>query len=216
MADLPEDAGTLTVLLNLRILKLTTSADPLAADVHLDAAAHSDRLTAEHLAYQGVWDQQVANTALLSYLGDVLRAEISQVARRVLVELDGDRGHPRYVAVFPTNPSEAMRGAADDAQSAYVQGVQAAIAADAGLAAAVPTTDLHTAANNVQAARDKRATLAAQVSEAKGRLKATRQAAIAAHNLAKPRLLVLFDNNERRVRSFFYRKERGVKTPSEE
>lgn len=76
--------------------------------------------------------------------------------------------------------------------------------------------DLRLAADNVAAARDRRATLAAQVNEARGRLKATKLAAIAAHNLAKPRLLALFDNNLRRVRSFFYKKERGVKTPSEE
>lgn len=216
MADLPETTGTLTVLQNLRVLKLQIAPQPRAAEVYLDISGHSDRLTAEHQSFQGVWDQQVANTAELGYLTELLREEVSKVNRRVLVELDGDRGDPRFIAVFPTNPSEAMQGVADDAMAAYVEGVLAAIAADAALAISVPTTGLRAAADNVAAARDRRAALAAQVSEARGRLKATKLAAIAAHNLAKPRLLALFDNDLRRVRSFFYTKARGEKTPDQE
>ncbi|MCK6517484.1 hypothetical protein L6R46_20785 [Myxococcota bacterium] len=70
--------------------------------------------------------------------------------------------------------------------------------------------DLRLAADNVAAARDRRAAIAAQVSEARGRLKATK---LAAHNLAKPRLLAPFYNNERRVRSFF-KKDRHPHPPN--
>lgn len=43
-----------------------------------------------------------------------------------------------------------------------------------------------------------------------------KRTAIAAHKLAKPRLQVLLNNNERRVKSFFYRRDKGVKAPAEE
>ena len=43
-----------------------------------------------------------------------------------------------------------------------------------------------------------------------------KRTAIAAHKLAKPRLQVLLNNNERRVKSFSYRRDEGVKAPAEE
>jgi len=109
-----------------------------------------------------------------------------------------------------------LRGAPDDAQAAYVLGVLAAIAADVDMAAAVSTTDLRVAAEVVETLRARRGVLAAQVNEARGWLKAKKLAAVAAHNLARPRLLTLFNNNKRRVESFFDRRDKGVKTPTEE
>ncbi len=49
-----------------------------------------------------------------------------------------------------------------------------------------------------------------------GRVKAKKLAAVAAHNIARPRLLTPFNNNKRRVQSFSYRWDKGVKTPTEE
>lgn len=216
MADLTVEMGVMLVLVNLRVLKLQLTGQPKAAEVYNDICGHLDALTAEQSVYQGLWDQQVANTAELGYADSVLGAEMSKVNRRVLVEVSGDRSDPRYVAIFPENPSEAMKGAPDDAQAAYVLGVLGAIAADVDMAAAVSTTELRVAAELVETLRDRRGVLAAQVNEARGRLKAKKLAAVAAHNLARPRLLTLFNNNKRRVESFFYRRDKSVKTPTEE
>ena len=111
MADLTVEMGVMLVLVNLRVLKLQLTGQPKAAEVYNDICGHLDALTAEQSVYQGLWDQQVANTAELGYADSVLGGEMSKVNRRVLVEVSGDRSDPRYVAIFPENPSEAMKGA---------------------------------------------------------------------------------------------------------
>ena len=109
-----------------------------------------------------------------------------------------------------------MKGAPDDAQGVYVLGVLAAIAADGVMAAAVSTTEMRVAAEVVETLRARRGVLAAQVHEARGRLKAKKLAAVAADDFARPRLLTLFNNNKRRVERFFYRRDKSVKMPTEE
>ncbi|MCK6524900.1 hypothetical protein L6R49_26145 [Myxococcota bacterium] len=170
------------ILVNLRVLKLQLTGQPKAAEVYNDICGQLDALTAEQSVYQGLWDQQVANTAELGYADSVLGAEMSKVNRRVLVEVSGDRGDARYVAIFPQNPSEAMKGAPDDAQAAYVQGVLAAIAADVDMAAAVSTTELRLAAEVVEALRPgERGARSAQGQEARGRRRPQPRQAAPAH-----------------------------------
>ena len=188
------------------VLRLVSRPDtrPLAKPVE-DALA---RLRAADAVWSQAVDQRVTTTSELAYLDEIEGTEIMKLSRGVLALVGGNRHDPRWVALFPTPPSEVVRGRSRlDQQAAYARNVLDTLVrlpAVADLAASfVPALtkcreDIHA----VEARRELAETKVRQTSSDRAHALSD---AVLVHNNTALHLRLLFPRHNALVNSFFVR-----------
>lgn len=208
MSTLSSEVGTDTVLRCLRILMLRLSGRSEAADIYTDVAAAHSALDAARQNHQTQLDRRIALSNELHYRDEEMDHEADKVYTRVLLKCDQDASDPRLRAVFTQTPSKALRSTADEGQISTVRAWLSAIAAQPDFAS-IPTADLTAAVNTFETTHQARRAQLSAEQAAWAALLSARATAIEVHNLAEPRLRVVYGNRKALVKSFFYRKERA-------
>jgi hypothetical protein len=143
-------------------------------------------------------------TGQLNFADGELDDLVASLARKALDLVDGDRADLRYLALFPSAPSEGVEGMATDAQDSFVGNIILALRGNAALADltshAAPIETALAAVTELRAKRDE-----AYVAEGHAAtiLSIARISLIDAIHEDEPRLVLLFPKKKRLVESFF-------------
>lgn len=168
MYSLPDSFTHNQVIHHLRFLVRRARARPETAALHTELQNNLKALEAQAAVTDEAREEVAALTAERDYLDELLDDAVANLSRRVLVEVNNSRSAPTYVQIFPTAPSEAMRGVATDAQTTYVRQVIDAARADKTL------VHLSTHIDGVQTALDQLETMRALRDEARLRASTAR------------------------------------------
>lgn len=177
--------------------KQTVSLAPEVLAARADVKAKDD-------AHEEAVVRRMTGTAVLEYADAELDGRVRRLSLDVLAELDGDRGHQTYRALFTEQPSVAMRDLATPEQASYVKdlvltlkkgGVYAPFAHHIAL--------LEQAQADVDTALADRAQLYLAEGQAHTALQISCEDARRLYNGFHPRLAVLFPERAALVESFF-------------
>lgn len=172
----------------------------LAADIKQERAA----LLEAYEAYLDAREERVAGSAEVAYLDGRVDGEVMDVSRGLLVITRGRTDTPLYRALFPTAPSEAVRGTADDPQTRLVRGVIEELRSNADLKSLIHHADaLEKLQGDLDAAKQRREDLYVPEGRAFARYQVALDHARRTYNLLHPRLQLMFPDDPLLVESFF-------------
>lgn len=124
-----------TILRALRFVTFRMQCHELAVPIARELDQCRSELLAAYAEYEDALTRRLAATAEVSLRDQLVDETVLTLADELLRVVNNDRQHPRYVAVFPVSPSEAMSSTAGNRQHDFVHDVVSKLRADPTLRA---------------------------------------------------------------------------------
>ncbi len=194
--------GATLAAVRYHVIRLKSRPDtaPLAADV---AAARAGLVEKSDAADEAK-EERVAASAVVVYCDHVLDTGVMALSREATTLVNGDTSEDRYVRLFPTTPSVAMKPVAGDPQERYVRSILNRLAEDdayATLRGYLPK--LAGALDTLNATVKLRSDLYVKEAMAASERNIALDNARRTYNLMYPRLQLLFPKDPALVETFF-------------
>jgi hypothetical protein len=204
MQSLNDRHGPIAIDAALRHLSIRLRAAPDTAGLAPSVDAARAAVATTHEAWRQAVEERVALTAEIAWLDTELDAAVAALAREALVLANGNRRDARYLRLFPSSPSVATKGVADDGELQFVRAVSDVLAIDGELTALAAHRDrIGAALGKVDDALSRREVARLPELRAANDRGAAMDAARRVYNRMYPQLQVLLPDQEARVESFF-------------
>lgn len=193
--------------LYLRALRFSTirmRSRPGAEGISADLTAARQHLAAANEAVELALEERMASVAEVEYLDQRVDDPVLQLARDQRAACGGKLDDPRYVKLFPRQPTAALKPEGGDAQKRFVSHIVKTLREDDDYVGFRDRADeivaRQQALEAAEAARDER-----YVAEdgARARRRVARAAAAKVYNHAYHRLQIAFPDDPALVESFF-------------
>lgn len=204
MQSLNDRHGPIAIDGALRHLSIRLRAAPDTASLAAPVDAARSAVAAAQDAWRQAVEERVALTAEIAWLDAELDATVAALAREALVVVNGNRRDARYLRLFPSSPSTATKGVADDGQLLFVRAVLDVLGTDPDWSSLAGHGERISAAlTRVTDALARREAARLPELRAGSDRRAAMDAARRMYNRMYPQLTLLLPDQEARVESFF-------------
>jgi hypothetical protein len=202
----------------LRYTGIRLRSRPETQEMSKEVDAERAKLDSANEAYEQLFEERVALTALIDYLDSLVDGGVMAIARDVSVITGNKTDDPFYKLLFPVAPSTATAPVASDSQTLFVKALIDRIETDSRYESLRPrAAALKTAQADLERALKDREDLRTPMTRAALDLQAALENGKRMYNKLLPRLSLTFDKPSY-VETFFskLRKSKGAVDPDTE
>lgn len=213
MQKLKGNHGPPLTLRALRFLGIRLKSRPLSQPMIKDVAGARAVLREKLEAWEELVEERLAASAEIVYRDRAVDGTVMALARDVNVMVNGKTGDPRYLKLFPTAPSQALKPVGGETQGRFVLGVLKRIKDDADYkSVAKHAKPIREALDALDGAEAQRSELMVSEAAARSELVAATIAAQRVYNETWHKLSLLFTDDDALVESFFLTLSAGTAT----